>query len=321
MTSFRWGILGTGAIATQFTEGLAAAEHHVAAAVGSRSQAGAERFAARHGIARAHDSYADLAADAGLDALYVATPHNRHLEDTLLGLEAGTPVLCEKPLALSEAQGRRMVEAARNRGVFLMEAMWTRFSPVMCALRQMLAEGTLGEPRQLFADFGFRTDFDPAGRHFDPALGGGALLDVGVYCIALARMIFGADPEALTGLATLGETGVDEQSIISARYPGGGLAMLSSAVRTETPQEAVLSCTEALVRIPNFWHPDRMFIDGQERRFEVTGNGYHYQALEVAERVRAGDLESPLLPHDESLAILATMDNLRQEWGIRYPCE
>jgi dihydrodiol dehydrogenase / D-xylose 1-dehydrogenase (NADP) len=321
MTTFRWGILGTGAIATQFTEGLKVAEGHVAAAVGSRTQASADAFAGRHGIERAFGTYADLAADDELDAVYVATPHSRHLEDSLLCIGAGTPVLCEKPLALSEAQGRRMVEAAREQGVFLMEAMWTRFNPVMGALRAMLAEGTLGEPRQLFADFGFRTEFDAAGRHFDPALGGGALLDVGVYCIALGRMVFGADPEALTGLATLGETGVDEQCVMSMRYPGGGLAMLSSAVRTETPQEAVLSCTGGRVRIPSFWCPDRLIIDDEEHLFDIAGNGYHYQALEVAERVRAGEVESPLLPHEESLAVLRTMDTLRGEWGVRYPGE
>lgn len=321
MTTFRWGILGTGAIATKFTEGLDAAEGHVAAAVGSRTQASADTFAGLHGIALAHGSYADLAADGDLDAIYVATPHSRHLEDSLLCLDAGTPVLCEKPLALSEAQGRRMVEAAREKGVFLMEAMWTRFNPVMGALREMLAEGVLGQPRQLFADFGFRTDFDPTSRHFDPALGGGALLDVGVYCVALGRMVFGADPEAFTGLATLGETGVDEQCVMSMRYPGGGLAMLSSAIRTDTPQEAVLSCTGGMVRIPSFWCPDRLIVDGEERPFDIAGNGYHYQALEVAERVRAGDLESPVIPHEESLAILRTMDTLRGEWGVHYPGE
>ena len=278
-------------------------------------------FAERHGIGRAHGSYADLAADGDLDAIYVATPHSRHLEDTLLCLEAGTPVLCEKPLALSEAQGRRMVGAARERGVFLMEAMWTRFNPAMVELRRLLAEGGLGAPRQLAADFGFRLEFDPDHRLFDPALGGGALLDVGVYCLALARMVFGADPEELTGAATLCETGVDEQCVISARYPGGGLARLSAAVCVDTPQEAVLCCEGGRVRVPFFWRPDELVVDGERRPFPVAGNGYHYQALEVAARVRAGELESPVISHDESLAILRTMDRLRAQWGVRYPTE
>lgn len=321
MSTFRWGILGTGMIARQFTEGLAAAEGHVAAAVGSRSAEGAARFAEQHGIARAHGSYADLAADGDLDAIYVATPHSRHLEDTLLCLEAGTPVLCEKPLALSEAQGRRMVEAARERGVFLMEAMWTRFNPSITELRRLLAAGELGAPRQLAADFGFRIDYDPTHRLFDPALGGGALLDVGVYCLALARMVFGGDPEELNGAATLGESGVDEQCVISARYPGGGLARLSAAVTVETPQEAVLSCERGTIRIPLFWRPEELIVDGEQRPLAVAGNGYHYQALEVEARVRAGELESPVVSHDESLAILRTMDSLRARWGVAYPGE
>lgn len=321
MTSFRWGILGTGAIAAKFTSGLAAAPDHVAAAVGSRAPESARAFAARHGVARAHGSYADLAADPGLDAIYVATPHARHLEDALLCLEAGKPVLCEKPLALSESQGRRMVAAARERGLFLMEAMWTRLNPVVRALRGLLAEGRLGDPRMLSCDFGFRAEYDPAGRLFDPALGGGALLDVGVYGVAFARMVFGTDPESLSGVATLGETGVDEQCAFTLRYPCGGIASLSAAVRVDTPQEVVLSCTDGRVRVPLFWCPERMIVDGEEQRFEVAGNGYHYQALEVAERVRAGDVESAHVPHDESLAILRTMDALRGEFGVRYPGE
>lgn len=321
MTTFRWGILGTGTIAGKFTEGLSAAPGHEAVAVGSRSRESAEAFAGRFGIPRAHGSYERLAADLDLDAIYVATPHSRHLEDAMLCIEEGTPVLCEKPLTLNAAQGKRMIDAARDRGVFLMEAMWTRFNPVVRALRALLAEGSLGEPRHLTADFGFAADFDPQARLFNPELGGGALLDVGVYPIAFARMVFGTDPEAMVGLATLGETGVDEQCAATLRYPCGGLAQISSAVVTETPQEAVLSLTGGQVRIPTFWCPNRMIVNGEERRFDLAGNGYHYQALEVAARVAAGHLESPEISHSESLAILRTMDELREQFGVRYPGE
>jgi len=321
-TPFRWGILGTGTIAGKFATGLAAVGGDAElAAVGSRTAAGARAFADRHGVARAHGSYAALAADPDVDCVYVASPHSAHREHTLLCIEHGKHVLCEKPFALSEAEGREMVAAARDRGVFLMEAMWTRFNPVMVRLRELLREGVLGELRYLQADFGFRVPFDADGRLFAPALGGGALLDVGVYGVSLAHMVFGGPPEAIAGLADLGRTGIDEQSAWVCRWPDGRLAVLSAAVRTETPQEAVLCGTDDRVRIPGFWHPDRLFVGGREETFEIAGNGYHYQAEEVARCVREGRTESAVMPLDETLAILADLDRIRAQWGLRYPGE
>ncbi|MDA1264453.1 MAG: Gfo/Idh/MocA family oxidoreductase [Planctomycetota bacterium] len=321
MTNFRWGILSTGVIAGKFTEGLRAAEGHEACAVGSRSLASAQAFAERNGIRRAHATYEDLVADPEVDAIYVATPHTRHMQDTLTCLAGGKPVLCEKPIAVNASQGQRMVDAARERSLFLMEAMWTRFNPVIGALRGLVAGGAIGEPRHLSIHFGFRAEYDPTSRLFAPELAGGALLDVGVYCVAFASMLFGPEPEAVTGVATLSPSGVDEQCAFALRYPGGELAVLSAAVRTNTPQEAVLSGSEGTIRVPLFWCPDRLYLGDEERRFEVAGNGYHYQALEVAERVRAGEVESPLMPHAESLAIQRTLDTLRGQWGLRYPGE
>ena len=321
MSHFRWGILSTGRIASTFAKGLEALEGSTLQAVGSRDLSSAKRFAKQTGAQSAHGSYEALAADPEVDAIYIATPHPYHRENTLLCLAQGKPVLCEKPFAMNAAEGREMVAAARAPGVFLMEAMWSRCNPVLTEVSRLLQEGAIGEPRMLQVDFGFRTDFDAGSRLFAPQLGGGALLDVGVYCVSLAHHVFGGPPEALTGLAHLGQTGVDEQSAWVMRFPAGGLAVCSSAVRTNTPQEAVITGTEGRIRIPNFWHADRYLLGKEERVFQHPGNGYHYEAAEVARCVRAGQLESELLPLDETVQVLETMDSLRAEWGLRYPGE
>lgn len=321
MQKVRWGILGTGAIAAKFAAGLAVVDDAEVVAVGSRTRAGAEAFGAAHGIPRRHGSYAELAADPGVDVVYVATPHPMHRDDTLACLDAGPAVLCEKPLAMNAAQGRAMFDRARARGTFLLEAMWTRFLPAMVELRRMQDAGELGDVRLLSCDFGFRADFDPRSRLFDPVLGGGALLDVGVYCVALARMLFRRPPAQLAGVAHFGATGVDEQCAWTFLYEDGALATQSAAVRTDTPQEALVVGTRRTVRIPRFWCPEALVVDGEERPFPFAGNGYHCQALEVARCLRAGLLESPVLPWAESLEILETMDRLRAAWGLSYPCE
>ena len=214
-----------------------------------------------------------------------------------------------------------MVRTARERSVFLMEAMWTRFAPVTRRVRSLLAEGAIGEPRMLHCDLGYRTDFDAKSRLFDPALGGGALLDVGVYCVFAASMVFGAEPRGVAGLARLGETGVDEESAWICRYPKGQLAVLSSAVRANTLQECVITGTDGRIRIPEFWHPEEFYLAKECIRPEKVGNGYNYEAVEVAECVRAGQLESTEMPLDETLAILRTLDKIRAQWGLSYPME
>lgn len=322
----RWGILGTGSIAAKFATGLAALEDAALVAVGSRSQAGADAFADRFAVPRRHASYAALLADPEVDAVYIATPHSLHYENMLACIEAGKAVLCEKPFTLNAAQARAAVAQARHRGVFLMEAMWTRFLPLFVELRRLLAEQAIGELRLLQADFGFRTGFNPQGRLFDPALGGGALLDVGVYTVSLAHMLFGA-PVHVTGLAELGATGVDEQSAYVLGYDGGQLAVLSSAIRTNTPQEALVAGTEGSIRIHSpWWRGERMTIrrtgaDEQVIERPYTGNGYNYEAAEVGRCVRAGMTESPIMPPDETIAVMETLDRLREQWGLRYPGE
>lgn len=320
MTDFRWGILGTGKIAGEFAEGLCAVDGAELAAVGSRSQESASRFASKHGARRTHATYASLANDPEVDAVYVSTPHPYHAENTLLCLEAGKPVLCEKPFALNAREAAKMSEYARARGVFLMEAMWTRWNPVTVRVREIISSGRLGEIRQVVCDFGFRADFDERGRLFDPALGGGALLDVGVYPVSWAHMVFGREPDEITGIAERGPTGTDDQSAYLLRF-GGALAILSSAVRTETRREAVIHGTEGSLHVPTFWRPDRLLLDGEEERFEIRGNGMNYEAEEVMRCIAAGKTESETMPLDESLAVMRTMDTLRSQFGLKYPGE
>ena len=321
----RWGIIGPGNIARQFAKGLAGAPGASLVAIASRSPERAAAFAAEHG-GRGCASAAALAVDPGVDAVYVATPHPQHHAAIRLCLEAGKAVLCEKPITVNAGQFAELVALARNRRAFLMEAMWTRFLPAMGRVRSWLAEGAIGEPRLVTADFGFRCGWNPASRLLDPAQAGGGLLDVGVYVLAFAAMVFGAKPERVSGFAHLGETGVDEQAALILGWSGGRLASLTCAVRTNTPQTARIDGTEGSIEVPSFWRTTKASLRGAGGRAETfeqphRANGYEWQAIEVARCLAAGLTESPVMPLDESLAIQRSMDELRRQWGLKYPSE
>ncbi len=321
----RWGILGTGSIAHKFAHGLKDAEGADLAAVGSRSQASADAFGHEFDIPRRHGSYADLAGDDNVDVIYIATPHPMHKENALLSLRAGKAVLCEKPFTVNARQANSVIDLARRNKLFVMEAMWTRFYPLMDRLRRMLSDGAIGEVRMVQADFAFRATFNPQSRLFDPALGGGGLLDVGVYTVSLASMILGR-AEKVTGLAEIGQTGVDEQAAVVLGYAGGPLAVLSFGVRTTTPHEATIYGTDGWIRIHSpWWKPTRMTLrsrnDEQLIEGPVQGDPMHYEADEVMACLRAGKTESDVMPLDESLAIMETMDEIRSQWRLKYPVE
>ncbi len=326
MREFRWGILGTGAIAKQFVRGLRSLSEAEVFAVGSRSGASAAKFADQRNIPRRHASYEDLASDPDVDVVYIATPHTFHAENAALCLQAGKAVLCEKPFCINAAEAERVVELARENGLFIMEGMWTRFFPLMEEVRRLLSEGAIGEVRMLNVDFGFRADLDPASRLFDQRLGGGALLDVGVYCVSFASMIFGR-PSRFVSLPHLGETGVDEQASIVLEHEGGRLANLSIGVRTTTPQEVTIMGTEGYARIhAPWWRPESMTMSRPDKEDEtveapVSGNGFNYEAAEVMRCLEAGKKESDVMPLDETLSVMRTMDGIRAEWGLRYPGE
>jgi predicted dehydrogenase len=324
-TTVRWGILSTGKIAHKFAEGLRSAEGAQLVAVGSRTDERAEAFADEFDVPHRHGSYAALAADADVDAIYVATPHPMHLDDSLTCIEAGKAVLCEKPLTVNAEQAKRLISAARERKVFCMEAMWTRFLPAIVRLRELLQAGAIGEVRMLAADFGFRAELDPAGRLFDPEYAGGGLLDVGVYTVSLASMVLGP-PASIVSQARLGVTGVDEQAAVVLAHEGGALAALTCAVRAHTSEAAWIAGTEGLIRVHRpWWRSAGLTVESggttEEIDLPMRGNGYNYEADEVARCLEAGRLESPVMPLDESLQIMRTMDRIRAQWPLRYPME
>ena len=323
--TIRWGILGTGSIAKKFADGLKVVEGAELAAVGSRSQATADAFGDRYDVPRRHGSYEALAADEEVDAVYVATPHSLHKDNSLLCLSAGKAVLCEKPFAINAAEAGQMVAMARQRKLLLMEAMWSRFLPALVKLRELLAAGAIGEVRMLTADFGFRAGWNPEARLLNPALGGGGLLDVGVYTVSLASMVFGR-PTRIVSMAHLGTTGVDEQAGMIFGYDGGALALLWTAVRTTTPQEAAILGTDGRIRLHNpWWRGQKLTLSagGKEEVFDLPfrGNGYNYEAEEIGRCLREGRTESGVMGLDESVAVLKTMDEVRAQWGLSYPME
>ncbi|CAN5905667.1 Gfo/Idh/MocA family oxidoreductase [soil metagenome] len=323
--TIRWGILSTGNIAHQFAKGLDDLPDTQLVAVGSRSQEGADAFGDEFGVSNRHASYEALAADPEVDAVYIGTPHPFHKDNTLLCLAAGKAVLCEKPFALNLNQARDMVAAARQHETFLMEAMWTRFLPHMVKLRKLIADGVIGEVRMLQADFGFRAAFDPDHRLFDPALGGGALLDIGVYPVSFAHALFGS-PTEVKSFGNLGATGVDEEATLMLRHGAGQLALLSTTTRLNTPHVAVILGTEGRIHLQNWWRPTDLTVyrDGHDPQTVTVPcplNGYNYEASEVNDCRRAGKLESATLPLAETLDIMTTLDTVRAQWGLRYPGE
>lgn len=324
--SLHWGILATGSIAHKFATGISALDDAEIAAVGSRSLESANRFGDEFDIPKRHDSYEALAADPDVDAIYIATPHSLHKENMLLCLDAGKAVLCEKPFTINAVEAKEVIGFARGRGVFLMEAMWTRYLPLVVELRRMLAEGIIGEVRMITGDFGYRAGFNAESRTFNPALGGGALLDVGIYPLSFASMILGT-PTRIVSMAELGETGVDEQAAMILGYDGGQLAMSHTAIRTSTVHESVIMGTDGLIRIHSpSWAPTKMTVkrsgkDVEEVYIPFEGNGYNYEADEVHRCLRAGVLESDVMPLDETLSLMQTMDDIRAQWGMKYPME
>ena len=326
MEKVRWGIIGTGRIANEFAEGLSSVADAELVAVGSRSQDSADEFSQKWGATKAHPTYEALASDPDVEIVYISTPHPYHFDNAALCINAGKAVLCEKPLTINARESENLINLAREQDVFLMEAMWTRFLPLYVRLREELSNGTIGNPRMLHATFGFQREFDPDHRLYNLELGGGALLDIGVYVISLASMIFG-EASTIGGHAHIGESGVDEQNAIILGYPNGELASLTSAITAHTAQDASLIGDKGMIQIHGpFWKGSAMTIrllDGTEERIECPqeGNGYNYEAIHAGECLRLGKTESPVMSLDESYSIIDTMDELRNQWRLYYPGE
>ncbi len=321
---FNWGIVGPGKIAHKFAADLALLPNARLHSVVSRSRERAQAFAAEFGLPHYHDDYDAFLDTPGLDAVYIATPHSRHREDTLRCLKAGLAVLCEKPLAINAREVEEMVATARRNDVFLMEALWTRFLPTTRKALELIDSGTIGEVLSVKADFGFKAPFDPQGRLFNPELGGGSLLDIGIYPVFLALLVLGR-PAVLRALARIGETGVDEECGVLMQYPGGQMAHLHSTILAPTKTEAFIYGERGVIHLHTRWHePTTMslLLEGerpQDLRFDFRGKGYSYEAEEVMRCLEQGLKESPLLSLDFSVDLMHLLDAIRREAGIIYP--
>jgi len=323
----RWGIIGTGKIANKFAADLAYAPGAELVAVGSRTQASADAFADQYNVPNRYDSYADLANDPDVDVVYVATPHPDHHDSTLLCLEAGKHVLCEKAFAMNVAEACEMIDAAKANNRFLMEAMWVRFRPIMYKIREIIAAGTLGEIQLVTANIGWKSSFDPEFRLYKPALGGGALLDGGVYPVSFASMVLGA-PDQVTGVATLGQSNVDENATIALRHPSGAVAALGVTIRANPVSLGMIVGSEGTIVIDHDWHKPQTFqllLPGKDpQHFDYTlseGLGYQFEAIEVMRCLREGLTESPVMPLEETVSIVRTMQELLRQWGVTYPSD
>lgn len=325
--SIKWGIISTGNIARAFAAALRDVDDAELLAVGSRSQESADAFGDEFDVPRRYDSYEKLVADSDVDVIYIGTPHNFHYENVKLCFDAGKHVLCEKPLTINASEAAELIAIAREKKLFFMEAIWTRFLPSVAKLREILASGTLGTLRQFHADFSVRMQYDAQSRLFNPALAGGALLDLGVYPVSFASMVFGKPPDDIVSLAHIGETGVDNQMSGIFRYDGGALATFACSFEAQGAQEAFITGTDGWIRIhKDFHHPERMtlfIVDREPEELHIPHeiNPYAYEAIEAVRCIQAGLLESPLMPLDESLALMQTMDTMRAQWGLRYPQE
>jgi len=349
-STIRWGILGTGAIASAFARGLDHVPDAELVAIGSRTQAGADAFAARHGVNRAHGSHESLLADPAVDVVYVATPNEVHLDNALAVIAAGKAVLCEKPFTLDRADGARLVQAAVDAGVFCMEGMWMRCSPVVREVLRLTEGGRLGELRMLSAQLGFPNEVDPSSRFFSQP-GGGALLDLGVYPVSLAHALFGA-PDRVTSSAVIGTTGVDDQFVATLDYSDGRQATLMASIRSQLSNSAMVAGTQGVIEIAApLVFPDRFRLTEVTPRrgtegsrhprlaqlrdhpvgrlladvrsvalhrpttLRVPGNGYTTEAIEVGRCLRLGLTESPVMPLAATLEVLDTMDAIRAAWS------
>jgi predicted dehydrogenase len=325
----RWGIVSTGKIATAFVEDLALLEECEVAAVGARRQESADAFARRHGIERAYGDYRSLVADPDVDVVYVGTPHALHREHVELAFEAGKPVLCEKAFTLTAAETEHLVALAREQGLFLMEAMWMRCNPLVRRLQQLLATGALGEVRQVRADLGFRVDQPPTDRLLDPALGGGVLLDMGIYPLTFAQLFLG-DPSDVAAVASLSQAGVDLDLSLGLGYPTGAVASLTASMTAWSPRTASIATDRGRLDLAApFHHPSAAtwtsYDDGPAEPREIRearlGVGYTHEALEVVRCLRNGETESPLVPLDDTVSMMRLMDRIRTRIGVRYAAD
>ena len=326
MTGLRWGILATGGIAHSFTEDLRHAGLDVAA-VGSRSEESARRFAETFDIPRAYGSYEELVADPDVDIVYVASPHSHHMQHATLALQHGKHALVEKAFTIDRDEAVALRDLAADNGLLVMEAMWTRYLPHMVRIRELIADGALGEVRIVSAEHTNPLPSDPAHRLNALELGGGALLDLGIYPISFTWDILGA-PVDVRAVARLGETGADTEVITAMTHASGAVSSTVSSMRTLGLNGAHILGTDARIDIDGRWYMPTSFRlirhDGtvvEEYTTRIEGRGMQFEALEAERLVAAGLPTGDILPIDETVAIMGTLDEIRRQIGLQYPGE
>jgi predicted dehydrogenase len=320
-----WGIIGTGNIAGKMAEALTLLKNAKLKAVLSRTQDKADEFARRFKVEHAISNRREFADLDELDVVYIASPHTAHLDDTLLCLNSGKAVLCEKPMALNANQVKQMITVAKEKKLFLMEAMWSSFFPAIQKTCDLIADGKIGDIRHIEARFCFKGTGDASGRHLNPKLGGGALLDVGIYTIYFANLIMNEMPVETASLARIGETGVDEESSYLLKYRNGAIATLSSGLLTDTEHWGIIYGTKGYIKLDTFWQPDKctLYRAGKKKtyKFKRFGNAYTYEALHVMQHLQSGSTESDILPLKNSFLTAEMMDKFRASWNFKCPIE
>lgn len=323
----KWGIMGPGGISDNFATELPHAPGAALVAVAGRSLDKAQAFAAKFGIPRAYGSCEELAADPEVEIVYIGTLHPVHKENALTLLRGGKSVLCEKPFTINAAEAKEIAELAQEKGLFLMEAMWTRYLPAIAKVRAWLDSGVIGDVRIVKAEFGFDAGWNPEGRLLNKEKGGGTLLDAGIYPVSFASMVYGGEqPAKIASSVVIGETGVDEQFSLLFEYGGGRTASLHGSVRLAMTNEAVIYGTKGRIEVPNFLFAKAatLHVNGEEPvvfKQELEPSGHFYQAIEAMECLRAGRKESGIMTVGETVRIMETLDEIRAQWGLKYPSE
>ena len=320
---FRIGIIGAGWIAEKMAQAIAPLKDVEIYAIASRSAEKAEAFAQKYKIPQAYGRYEAMAADPAIDLVYIATPHSHHYEHSMMALKHGKPVLVEKAFTANAAQAEKLIRTAEEKGIFITEAIWTRYMPLSHKVKEIMESGIIGQPRVITATLCYMMEHKE--RIVKPELCGGALLDLGVYALNFARMYFGTDIVRTVSNCHLGPTGMDMHECISLSFADGRMANLQSGALCLNDRQGIISGTEGYIRIDNINCPEVIEVWRNyqlEERYtkpEDMVNGYEYQVLECKRCIEAGLLESPMMPHQETISIMRQMDDLRQEWGVRYP--